>query len=279
MQVCFVTVQGDQFASRRLRTNSLALTLNKMGHECIVSDVPKQSDVVVFSKHQRPTEVDMAEACRGKAKVVFDICDDHLQGKMASHYLQMIHAADVVTCSTEEMAKRVRYYTAVEAKVIHDPYENALKAPRAPSQKKRVLWHGHSSNLPALQPLPEDYTLRVLCNKPSEIGEYIPWSLDELEKQLDWCDVVIIPQTDEPKNRVKTHNKATTSLRAGRYVVASNVQPEYAIYPIWRGDIEEGLKWAFDNPDNALKAVEKSQQISEQFSPDAMAKAWLEAVA
>lgn len=280
MNINFVTVLGDEIASKRLRINILAQALQDMGHVPIISNAPlKDADIVVFSKHKRADESEMAIACKGKTKIVFDLCDDHFQGSKAGHYLRMCSLADVVTVSTPQLAERVYWYTGMHPKIIHDPYENGIKAAKAPSQKKRVLWHGHGTNLNALKPLPEEYSLRVLCNKPSEIGDYRPWSMEELEEGLEWCDVVIIPQTDDKKNLVKTHNKATTSLRAGRYVVASPWPEAYSVYPIWRGDIEEGLKWAFENPENAMKVVEKCQQISEQFSPESMAKAWLEAVA
>jgi len=278
MNVNFVTSLGDEIASKRIRINVLAKGLEDLGHSVLITDKPMQADYNVFTKH-RTEDAEMAIACKQKSgKVVFDICDDHFQGSPAGHYLRMCAFADIVTVPTPGLADRVYWYTGITPKIVPDPYENLLKPPRAP-KKKRVLWYGHSSNLKALTPLPDEYHLRVLSNMPSEFGEYIPWSLEEQEKQLEWCDVVILPQTDTKKNLSKTHNRATTALRAGRYVVASPWPAEYEIYPIWRGDIEEGLKWAFDNPDNALKAIEKSQQISERFAPDAIAKIWVEACA
>src|SRR5512139_1003366 len=168
MRVCFVSHAEEKIVSRRLRVDILADALRAEGLDVVVSEGPSEADVFVFQKHFRPEESDWALKLRqaGK-KIVFDICDWWLQsnGPNAEHYMRMLKFAHEVTCATHELQTLLWRFTAKRAHVIHDPYETVeLSRCRAPSDRKRVLWFGHHSNLGAVPDIPSEYDFRVLSN-------------------------------------------------------------------------------------------------------------------
>ena len=77
------------------------------------------ADTLIFAKPQANELMDMARAKARGAWVVVDFCDDHFDWL---HYQEALRLADAVTCSTTEMAKRIKELGR-DATVISDPYE------------------------------------------------------------------------------------------------------------------------------------------------------------
>ena len=95
------------------------------------------ADTLIFAKPQANELMVMARAKARGAWVVVDFCDDHFDWM---HYQEALRLADAVTCSTTEMAKRIKELGR-DATVIADPYEFPEMPPHYAGIN--LLWFGH----------------------------------------------------------------------------------------------------------------------------------------
>jgi len=213
-------------------------------------------DILVFSK-PTPTDVSLAKLgkMRGK-KIVVDICDDHLE---LDHYRAMLDMSDRVTCPTEVMAKRLRW-----AEVIEDPYEYPQCHPHMKGDN--LLWFGHPSNLKSIRGRDFGHPLRVV----SSGKDVIQWSPEIMRDEFRRADIVVIPHTQS----YKSPNRAVEAIRQGCFVVAER-HPSLQAFPVYQGDIKEGIEWALKYPDIANQMTAEAQGfVSKRFSPKTVASAW-----
>ena len=146
------------------------------------------ADTLIFAKPQANELMDMARAKARGAWVVVDFCDDHFDWL---HYQEALRLADAVTCSTTEMAKRIKDLGR-DATVIADPYEYPEMPPHC--NGVNLLWFGHHVNRESLQrilPDLEGYPLRVVSN----FDGAIPWSKETMLEEFARADIVVIPAT------------------------------------------------------------------------------------
>lgn len=219
------------------------------------------ADTLIFAK---PAEFELAEAEQAKQEgktVIVDFCDDHFE--KFPHYEKMARLADMVTCPTAAMERRI----PVSATVIPDPYEFDELDPHC--RGKKVLWFGHGVNfysvaalLPKLQ-----CPIRIVSN----VAGAIPWSHDVMIEEFARADIVIIPATA----RYKSANRAVEAIRQGCFVVAEP-HPSIDDFPgIWIGDIKEGVEWA-NNMQQQARDMTKIAQVfvKQHYSPQGVASAW-----
>ena len=91
-----------------------------------------------------------------------------------------------------------------------------------------------------------------------------------MREGFEWCDLVIIPETE----RCKGNNRAVESFRAGRFVVA-DYHPSLTILPCFTGGIREGIEWAMKNPKQVLGCIEQAQMdIEHLYSPEVIGAQW-----
>lgn len=219
------------------------------------------ADTLIFAKPQANELMDMARAKARGAWVVVDFCDDHFDWL---HYQEALRLADAVTCSTTEMARRIKDLGR-DAIVISDPYEY----PEMPPHFKGVnlLWYGHHVNRDSLQrilPDLEGYLLRVVSN----FDGAIPWSKETMLEEFARADIVVIPATAP----YKSANRAIEAIRQGCYVVAEP-HPALEGFPIYIGNIKEGIEWT--KQQNMNKLISKAQRfVTEEFSPQTLIDKW-----
>jgi hypothetical protein len=253
--ISFIHAGGPQMASYRYRVQIPAKSL-----DAEINKYP--ADILIFAKPQ-PNEVDLARRAQSEGhKVVVDFCDDHFG---LPHYKQMATIADLVTCSTPVLAERLFR----PAYVVPDTYEFGELKPCIVG--RNLLWFGHSSNFHSLVKLGDVGALRVVSN----LAGAIPWSLDTLRQELAYADIVLMPATAA----YKSPNRTLEAIRMGCFVVA---EPHPAIndFPIWIGDIKEGIEWATKNPEQANQMTLLAQEfIREKYSPAIQASAWKTALA
>jgi hypothetical protein len=254
---------------------------------------------VVFGKifdastGQLALEVIAAVKQRG-VRTLADFCDDHFdQPELGPFYHAMARAADVIVTSTPGLADVLRRLTSAPVHVVLDPVEGPRGDARGPRNRPvRLLWFGHPSNLdtlhlglPQLRSHPFKLTLVTAAAKDRDERSGVRvrvWSLAALFDELRDCDAVIIPSDpQDPKKAVKSANRFTEALWAGRFVIAHRL-PSYE--PLgafgWVGeDLGAGLAWLLDHPDRAAARIKSGQAwISEHLSPKAIAKAWSAAI-
>jgi len=219
------------------------------------------ADTLIFAKPQANELMDMARAKARGAWVVVDFCDDHFDWL---HYQEALRLADAVTCSTTEMAKRIKELGR-NATVIADPYEFPEMPPHYAGTN--LLWYGHHVNRDSLQRILPDlkgYPFAVVSN----FDGAIPWSKETMLEEFARADIVVIPATAP----YKSANRAIEAIRQGCYVVAEP-HPALEGFPIYIGNIKEGIEWTKQQNMNEL--ISKAQRfVTEEFSPQILIDKW-----
>ena len=256
------------------------------------------ADVVVFGKLFDPSlaepVLEIIAALRGRGvKVIVDYSDDNFAHPVVGPvYRALANAADLLVASTEGLAGVLRAEAAVPVRVVTDPVEGRRGEPRAEArQPVRLLWFGHPLNLDTLKlglpqiRAPFELTLVTAPGAGAEpMGQrFRAWSAQTVFEELRECDAVIIPSDPHnPRKIVKSPNRFTESVWAGRFVVAHPLPSYEPLAPYgWVGDdLGEGLAWLRENPQAAARRVRAGQRaVEEHFSPQAVGRAWQAAIA
>lgn len=238
-----------KLASFRLR---VALPSRHLGMPHLIGGV---GDLTFFFKNGSP-EV----AKRLKGPVVYDVVNAHFDDP---DYRRMCELATAVTCSSERMAGAIREVTGRDAAVIADPYENEERP--AAVMGDRVLWFGHPANLASLKPY-ADLDIDVYTGAD--------WTLKGEVEALAAAGVVLLTGS----NSGASANRVIKALRAGRFVVMPEDSPQswrdLADY-VWIGDVREGVRWAFNNREEACRKVAFAQKyLRATFSPQLIGSQW-----
>jgi hypothetical protein len=245
-QFSFIHYGNESMASYRYRTKIPATLLE--------IPINKEADIYILSK---PTKEDLE-----REMFIADFCDDHFEW---DHYLEILQRALLVTCPTENMREVIKRYGR-NAIVIPDPYEYPLEVPHCNGGK--LLWYGHGSNtysLIKLLPEIDSSKLRVVSN----LTGTIPWSWEAMLREFRMADIVLMPATKE----YKSPNRTIEAIRQGCFVVAEP-HPSINDFPIFIGDIKEGIEWAKSHQQEANEMILKAQKYIEKFSPRTVANAW-----
>lgn len=238
-------------ASYRYRA---AMPANAIGAS--VNDM--SADVLIFAKPMMG-DVELAKLAKLHGRtIIVDFCDDHFATDL---YRDMLRLADAVTCSTPELASRC----PVECRIVPDAYEYPEVAPHC--HGTNLLWFGHKTNLHSIKRLGID--CRIVSNAPGTI----PWSMETMLHEFALADIVLMPATVD----YKSPNRTIEAIRQGCFVVA---EPHPAIndFPIYIGDIREGIEWSKHNDANKL-TTKAQKYISEKYSPKIQADAWRKVLA
>jgi hypothetical protein len=258
------------------------------------------ADAAVFGKIFEPTlapvALELAAALRAKGvKVIVDFCDDHFDHpQLGPVYRALANVADAIVASTPGLADVIREQTSRKPSVVDDPVEGVRAEPAAtPGRPVRLLWFGHPSNLDTLRfGLPQldarevDFALTVMTaagsGAESSGYRFRPWSTAGLFDELRQCDAVIIPSNPyDPRKAVKSANRFTEALWAGRFVIAHPLPSYEPLAPYgWVGeDLGEGLAWLLDHRDEAPARIRAGQEwVAANASREAVAAAWKAAI-
>jgi len=234
---------------------------------------------------------------RGVA-VLADYSDDHFGDPLRGPaYGAVANAVDAVVASTPGLAEVIKQHTSVPVSVITDPVEGLRGEPRVAERPPyRLLWFGHPLNLDTLKhglpqlervaaEIPHSLTLVTAPGAGAEsLGavQFRAWSAQAMREELQTCDAVVIPSNPhDPRKAVKSPNRFTESLWAGRFVLA-HALPAYEELAAfgWVGeDLGEGLKWLAAHVREASARVEHGQaEIAARFTPQVVAQAWKAAI-
>lgn len=254
------------------------------------------ADAVVFGKlfdpALAPMALELAMVLRERAiKVVADYSDDHfMHPNLGAAYRAMANAADLLVASTPALAEVVRAYASSPVCVVGDPVEGERGEARAStSEPPRLLWFGYPLNLQTLRDgLPQikncDLTIMTVAGAGAEeLGQrFRPWSTRALFEELRACEAVIIPSNPhDPHKAVKSPNRFTEALWAGRFVIAHPLPAYQPLAPYgWVGeDMGEGLEWLQRHESQALERIRAGQAwVAEHCSPETIARAWRTAI-
>ncbi len=269
MKVGYCVPVAPQMASYRLR---VAIPAPLMGCEY---EIGATGNPTFFYKH---TEADQ-ELARSCGPYVFDVVNNHFDGKLGAHYRAMCDGAAAITVSSPLMAGTVSRYTRRTATIIDDPYENDEQEARCAGQE--VLWFGHSANIsslfdivPKILPCPIVLTVCTNYKHPATV----PWTPETERRSLDRCALVLATGN----NPGASGNRIAKALRAGRFVVTPGGVPAWDAYKdyIWIGDVRKGIEWAFKNRSEVAQKVKAGQAyVREASDPRRIARQWTEVFA
>lgn len=310
----------SNYASARYRVITPAIQLMRAGHMCPIATlpagpIPKEildfpCEVLVMSKSFLPEhEVLVRKVLERGGRVVADYCDDHFQHpQYGAWYRDLAKLATEVVAATPAMAEAVRQHTGRDALVITDPVEGRRGepkfAPRLPAV--RLLWFGSPTNLVSVaagaqalsdlaQHVPIDLTIvselspdldRLVVDlaalDPARItARAQAWSLEATWNALEACDAVWIPVSADAKNAVKSPNRLTESIWAGRLVIADPM-PAYLpfadVVPVGQG-LNAAMRAALADPASVeAKLREAQRRVARLHSPYECGRQWLRAV-
>lgn len=287
VDINFVSHATETLASHRMRVLKPVELLNEDGEfEASWSDeVDADAEVVVFQKHINPQyDAHMMNLLVDSNRIVFDICDDHFNGKLADHYKRCCRLADVVTVNSENLRDVVKEATGKDALLVNDPitfpYKQALSNVNR-IRNPKLLWYGHATNIGPLQHIAENCTedLMIIVNdfhveSDRENVQSMLWEPNLVESVIENYDFVLLPLAQDKQN--KNTNRAVDALVAGRFVIADSerVYGELKDF-IWIGDILEGIEWARSNPDEVKRMVKLGQEyVMEVYSDARILKQW-----
>ena len=225
------------------------------------------ADVLVFVK---PQECELEHAKRAIAdgrRVVVDFQDNRF-GRQP-HLREFLRLASEITVPTE-VTRQIVASMGRDSFVVQESYSYERAEPHCKGD--RLFWFGNPVNLHTLQgvlPRIQDYPLTVLCGVPGTL----PWSHENMLKGLE-SDIVILPTTEYHR----TANRAVEAIWRGCFVVAEP-HSSLAGFPIWVGDMREGIEWAKANPAGANEMTRAAQEyVAKHFAPEVIARQWHNAI-
>lgn len=272
-----------------------------------VLEFGKGFDLVILPKVFHPLSLQlMVTARQNGARTIYDLCDNHFSDSRNGRFLrELLLRADGVVCSTPAMADLIAAETGRRAEVIGDPVEGPLGSmnnnPNAGAF--RIAWFGHPVNLDTLQAqlpdlselaraIPLSLTVVTDANSGFDVFteyfnqqeksslrlRFVSWSLQATWQELQACDAVIIPSfVDDGRKSVKSANRVTESLHAGRAVVAHALRSyvEFAEW-IWLGDsLADGVAWTAQNREKVAERTRAGQAYTySHYSPTVIGQQW-----
>lgn len=268
--------------------------------------------VVLGKKHQ----LKHAQYLKDRGiKFIIDVADDKFA--MFTHWKETIPMANYVTTTCEHLGDRIKELTGVERiDVIPDPTERERLTPHILFRDKiRLFYYGADSNMAKIDWVlltnslkkVKDFELILMTNKAKDMpksskfrrphwnwmnyndingwqkqGEDIwketkNWSHESQQEMYQWCDIVILPVSNDKESKSKGNNRPIDAIQSGRFVITNPGVPSYEKISqyMWMGNISEGLQFALNNREEVLNMIQKGQQmIDREYTPYMIAKKW-----
>jgi hypothetical protein len=252
-------------------------------------------------------------AAEGAAKSVADVNDNHFSTPgIADYWRRLCKAVNVCTVGSSTMGQYVSEHAAGAVVTVGDPLASPSGEPRVyrsgffSRKPLKIAWYGVGKNFPAFgdaayaimaRPLGVPVEFHVVTAKHPKVDEvcrvfsekfgsrgsmmFHPWSDQEQWSVVTSCDLVLIPSDPaDPTRAVKSANRLTDAIHAGRYVIASPV-PAYLPYTdvvTITDDIPGAIQQYVSDPGSALARLKAGQaRVEQDCGADAIADQWLRA--
>ena len=233
------------------------------------------NDMVVLGRIH--TEKDVESLRNNNIKYIHDICDNKwpLLEKLWSNTNR---TAIAITTTCNELKKLIETKTNKPIYVIPDPTEREEEPVKINPNHDRMsaIYYGSAGNLKQIDWQQYDLS-KVALQIMSKEGP-IMWSYKLQGEMVRQSDIVLLPvNNDHEMTQYKGNNRPVDALRQGRFVITNATIPSWQLLSnfIWCGDINEGIKWAINNPKEVIKKVELGQKfIRNNYTPEKISKEW-----
>lgn len=240
-----------------------------------------------------------ARAARDRGmKVVVDISDNHFADPMlGAYWREVVKLATVCAVGSKPMAAITKKHTKSDVVVIGDPLGSPTGVPKVYSGgTAKLVWYGYITNIDLMAewadrlngdisfvlvttPAPQIMQHVSLFNMKRGRMQLIPWSEEAQWAAVESADAVLIPSNpSDPRMAVKTANRLTDAINAGRHVIASPL-PSYLPFRKYcdlTDDPQRALDRYLSNPGEALQRIKDGQKaVLEACSIEAISKQWL----
>ena len=233
------------------------------------------NDMVVLGRIH--TEKDVESLRNNNIRYIHDICDNKWP-MLEKLWSNTNRTAIAITTTCNELKKLIETKTNKPVYVIPDPTEREEEPVKFNPNTVRMsaIYYGSAGNLKQIDWQQYDLSkvaLQIMSNEGP-----IMWSYKLQGEMVRQSDIVLLPvNNDHEMTQYKGNNRPVDALRQGRFVITNATIPSWQLLSnfIWCGDINEGIKWAINNPKEVIKKVEVGQKfIRNNYTPEKITKEW-----
>lgn len=236
---------------------------------------------------------------------------------LGDHWTSLAKMADICIVGSEAMGATVQRHSQRPICVVGDPLGSPKGAARVYADRHKggaiarffsrpplkLVWYGMINNVTAMEHwanaiarLADDqpFELRLVTSEHPAVTalcaqfnrrvgrrarmEHVPWTEVAQWEAVADADVVLIPATaGDPTKAVKTANRLTDALYAGRYVIASPL-PAYATYGDFADLTDDPLsalqRYLADPASSRNRVVRGQVTVEQDWGGDSVARMW-----
>ena len=233
------------------------------------------NDIVVLGRIH--TEKDVESLRNNNIRYIHDICDNKwpMLEKLWSNTNE--HAI-AITTTCFKLKELIESKTNKPVFVIPDPTEREEEPIifKPNPHRLNAVYYGSYGNLKQIDWGIYDLSkvnLKIISNEGP-----IFWDFKIQGEFVRQSDLVLLPvNNDHDMTQYKGNNRPIDALRQGRFVITNAMIPSWQLLQnfIWCGDINEGIKYAINNPDEVIKKVEEGQKfVRNNYTPEKITKEW-----
>jgi len=233
------------------------------------------NDMVVLGRIH--TEKDVESLRNNNIKYIHDICDNKWP-MLEKLWANTNQYATAITTTCYKLRDLIESKVNKEVFVIPDPTERdeePIKFEPNPARLNAV-YYGSAGNLKQINWSNinlKNVDLKIISNEGP-----IFWDYKTQGEFVRQSDLVLLPvNNDHEMTQYKGNNRPIDALRQGKFVVTNATIPSWQLLSnfIWCGDINDGIKWAINNPKEVIKKVEAGQKfIRNNYTPEKISKEW-----
>ena len=233
------------------------------------------NDIVVLGRIH--TEKDVESLRNNNIRYIHDICDNKwpMLEKLWSNTNE--HAL-AITTTCYRLKELIESKVNKQVFVIPDPTEREEEPIifKPNPHRLNAVYYGSYGNLKQIDWGKYDLSkvnLKIISNEGP-----IFWDFKIQGEFVRQSDLVLLPvNNDHDMTQYKGNNRPIDALRQGRFVITNAMIPSWQLLQnfIWCGDINEGIKYAINNPDEVIKKVEEGQKfVRNNYTPEKITKEW-----
>lgn len=232
------------------------------------------NDIVVLGRIHK--EKDVESLRNNNISYIHDICDNKWP-ELEKLWSNTNEHAIAITTTCSELKKLIETKTDKPVYIVPDPTEREQEPINFETKKVyNACYYGSYGNLKQIDWNKYDLS-KVNLQKMSDQGP-ITWSFEAQGKMVRESDLVLLPvNNDHAMTKYKGHNRPIDAIRQGKFVITNATIPSWVKLKdyMWVGDINEGIKWAINNPNEVIKKVGDGQSFVEEFyTPEKVSTIW-----